>query len=148
MAEFAKRRCWPNSDSAFGYFVVRAATRRGANLTMVNTPLGVQHYPWPVYSTGRTFSNRSIVFHGAKRNTSRAWGVASRHGSGPFVHLNRTCGPCAEMGWVTHPTSRLAHWRCCGRRVRPKGAGGRRARDASSFPASSSSSTVDGMVDG
>ena len=67
--ELAKRRCWPNSDAALGLFVARSAIRRDAPLTLVNSPLGVQHYPWPVYSPTRGFSNRSIVFHGAKRNT-------------------------------------------------------------------------------
>ena len=125
--ELAKRRCWPNSDAALGLFIVRAALTRGAPLTLVNSPLGVQHYPWPVYSPNRGFSNRSIVFHGAKRNTSRAWPFAQRMSSGPFIPLNRTCGVCRDMGWVSEPGSALGGWHCCGRRV-VLGKGGRRAR--------------------
>ena len=53
-------------DSSFGLFLARAAMRHRVAVTLVNTPLGVQHFPWPVYSD-RGFSNRSIVFHGAKR---------------------------------------------------------------------------------
>ena len=126
MAEFAKRRCWPNSDAALGLFVARAALTRKAPLTLVNSPLGVQHYPWPVYSATRGFSNKSIVFHGAKRNNSRAWPFAIRMSSGPFIPLNRTCGVCADMGWVSDPTSSLGQWRCCGRKVSTAGGKGRR----------------------
>ena len=124
--EFVKRRCWPNGDSSLGLFVVRAAMRRAARVTLVNSPFGVQHYPWPVYSAGRGFSNRSIVFHGAKRNTSRAWGVAMRQGSGAFIPVNRTCGTCAAMGWVSEPASRLGRWRCCGRHLKPSKGNNRR----------------------
>ena len=81
-------------------------------LTLVNTPLGVQHYPWPVYSAQRGFSNKSIVFHGAKRNTSRAWAYATSHASGPFIPLNRTCGRCREMGWVSAPARLLRAVAC------------------------------------
>ena len=117
IAELAKRRCWPNSDSTLGLFVARAALRHDVRVTMVNTPLGIQHFPWPVYSAERGFSNRSIVFHGAKKPTSRAWGVAEARGSGEFIPLNRTCDACAEMGWATFEPSAFLKWRCCGHRA-------------------------------
>ena len=117
--ELGKRRCWPNSDSALGLFVVMSSLSRipHTNLTLVNSPLGIQHYPWPVYSSNRGFSNRSIIFHGMKRNTSRAWAFAQSKASGPFIPLNRSCGGCGEMGWVSDPLSALRSWRCCGQRV-------------------------------
>ena len=125
LAELAKRRCWPNSDSTLGLFVARAALRRDVRVTLVNTPLGVQHFPWPVYSAERGISNRSIVFHGAKRPTSRAWGVAEARGSGAFIPLNRTCASCAEMGWVTFEPSALRQWQCCGALKLPRRAAAR-----------------------
>ena len=114
--EMAKRRCWPNSDSSLGLFVARATIRAGVNVTMVNTPLGVQHFPMPVYSAARSYSNRSIVAHGAKRPLSRMWGIAESRMSGAFIPYNRTCGACADaMGWVTYEPSAFASWQCCGR---------------------------------
>ena len=83
-------------------------------VTMVNSPFGVQHFPWPVYSAERGFTNRSIIFHGAKRPESRAWRIAEAMGSGEFIPLERTCGRCDEMGWVTFEPSVFRTWRCCG----------------------------------
>jgi len=106
----------------------------------VHTPVGVQHYPWPVYSDSKSYSNRSIVVrvrvrfrvrgrgrgspnpnpipnqaHGAKRPTSRMWAIAERRMSGAFVPFHRTCGTCAaEMGWSSYPGSVFADWQCCG----------------------------------
>ena len=131
--ETDRRSCWPNSDAALGLFVVKAALSRRRPITLVNTPIGVQHFPWPVYSEEHGFSNRSIVFHGAKRSASRAWRLAPPRASGPFIAYNRTCDACDAMGWVSLPTSELAAWRCCGTAM-PKSAraradkGGRRAR--------------------
>ena len=88
-------------------------------MTLVHTPVGVQHYPWPVYSDSKSYSNRSIVAHGAKRPTSRMWAIAERRMSGAFVPFNRTCGTCAaEMGWSSYPGSVFADWQCCGDPVR------------------------------
>ena len=109
------RACWPNSDNMLGLYVAWAAMRRGQRVTLVHTPVGVQHYPWPVYSDSKSYSNRSIVAHGAKRPTSRMWAIAERRMSGAFVPFNRTCGTCAaEMGWSSYPGSVFADWQCCG----------------------------------
>ena len=134
--ELAGRRCWPNSDAALGLYVVKAALSRRRPITLVNTPISVQHFPWPVYSKERGFSNHSIVFHlhGRKRSLSPAWRRVPPRASGPFIAYNRTCGACDAMGWVSLPTSELAAWRCCGSamkgsaRARADDKGGRRAR--------------------
>ena len=78
-------------------------------MTLVHTPVGVQHYPWPVYSDSKSYSNRSIVAHGAKRPTSRMWAIAERRMSGAFVPFHRTCGtyapPTPNHNHNLHPTS-------------------------------------------
>ena len=96
--ETDRRSCWPNSDAALGLFVVKAALSRRRPITLVNTPIGVQHFPWPVYSEEHGFSNRSIVFHGAKRSASRAWRLA------PRSQLVLKCGQLASCDAGFH------HW--------------------------------------
>ena len=107
---------WPNSDNVFGFHVARAGLRRRQPVTLVNTPMMSQHYPWPVYSRN-AFGNHSIVLHGAKRATSRLWTFAQRRSSGPFIPLSRECDSCSRMGWSTYPGSEFGSWQCCGARV-------------------------------
>ncbi|KAL1515704.1 hypothetical protein AB1Y20_002320 [Prymnesium parvum] len=114
--EFLRRACWPNSDNTLGFHVARAGLNRNIQITLVNTPMMGQHYPWPVYSR-RPFGNHSIVLHGAKRPTSRLWAFAQGRSTGPFVHRVRECDSCHRMGWSTYPGSKFRKWQCCGDRL-------------------------------
>ena len=120
--ELQRRACWPNGDNVLALHVAWAAMRHGERVTLINTPPGEQHYAWPVYSDARSYSNKTIVAHGAKRPSSRMWGVAVQRMSGAFVPFHRTCGTCgggggagSGMGWSSYPGSMFASWQCCGR---------------------------------
>jgi hypothetical protein len=54
--------CFPMGDSVFGFWLSAISRERKVNLTLVNSPLGVQHFAWGSWQ----FSNRSIVLHGAR----------------------------------------------------------------------------------
>ena len=117
--ELQKRACWPNGDNVLGLYAVWAALRRRRSVTLVHSPVGYQHHPWPVYSNSRSYTNRSIVAHGAKRPSSRMWPAAEARMSGAFIPFNRTCGTCgAEMGWSSYPGSAFGTWQCCGEPLR------------------------------
>lgn len=112
--------CFPMGDSVFGFWIA-AMAREGhmPNLTLVNSPLGIQHLPWPSWQ----FDNRSIVLHGLKGAHNPFWKYASRRARGRFVPTPRVCDTCSQMGWVTYPGSFARDWRCCGDRApRPSGA--------------------------
>ena len=105
--------CFPMADAVIGYWLYAVASARRLRVTLVNSPLGVQHLPWPSWS----FGNRSIVLHGLKEASSPFWAHAARSSSGPFEPTARTCDSCAAMGWSTWPGSVVHAWRCCGERV-------------------------------
>ena len=110
--------CFPMGDSVFGFWVSDVLRARHEALNIVDSPLFVQHHPWPTYTRGH-MSNRSIVLHDLKNPNSSAWSFAARMSSGPFQPTRRTCRTCEDMGWVTWPGSAAVRdgWRCCGKPV-------------------------------
>lgn len=75
---------------------------------------------WPVYSEAKSYTNRTIVAHGAKRPGSRMWEWARARTAGTFVPWNRTCGACAgQMRWSSYPGSYFGGWQCCGAQMAP-----------------------------
>lgn len=112
--------CTPVVDSILGYWVAATALAANASVTLVNSPRGKQHLPWPSWG----FGNHSIVVHGLRSSRQDAFrSNAVRNGGGDFVPTPRTCDSCRAMGWTTWPGTPLHDWRCCG--VRHPG-GGRR----------------------
>ena len=105
--------CFPMGDSVFGFWLSEISRRHHIRLTLVNSPLGVQHFAWGSWS----FGNRSIVLHGLKGPNNPFWDFAMRRGSGPYIEYPRECDTCASMGWSTWPGSIVNEWTCCGRRV-------------------------------
>jgi hypothetical protein len=103
--------CFPMGDSVFGFWLSAISRERRVELTLVNSPLGVQHFAWGSWQ----FSNRSIVLHGLKGPNNPFWDFAMRRGSGPFVPYPRVCDTCARMGWSSWPESVVNGWRCCGK---------------------------------
>ena len=112
--------CYPMSDSVLGYWVSAVARAQRQPLTLVDSPINVQHHPWPTYTTG-VFSNRSIVLHNLKDPNSSVWEFAARRSAGPFEPIKkRVCRSCTAMGWATWPRrdrpedDAASSWRCCG----------------------------------
>ena len=109
--------CWPVGDSIIGHWVSHIGVERNESITLVNTPLMVQHHPWPSSIRGR-FGNTSIVLHGLKKpGHERFRELAIARGSGAFVPYPRVCDTCVRMGWSTWPNSPMGAWQCCGARV-------------------------------
>ena len=121
--------CWPMGDSVFGLWITQIAQARSTRITLVHTPIRIQHFPWPSWH----FSNSSIVMHGLKggceangkggctpndKGTIEFRRSAQAHGTGPFVAWPRECDTCERMGWSTYPGSHLNRWRCCGQRTK------------------------------
>ena len=82
-------------------------------MTLVNSPLGSQQFPWASWR----FGNRSIVLHGLKGAHNPFWGYARDRAGAAFEPTRRVCATCAEMGWSTWPGSAVNAWRCCGAAV-------------------------------
>lgn len=109
--------CWPVGDSIIGHWISHIGVERNESITLVNTPLMVQHHPWPSSIRGR-FGNTSIVLHGLKKPAhERFREMAIARGSGQFVPYPRVCDTCVRMGWSTWPNSPMGSWQCCGARV-------------------------------
>ena len=111
--------CFPMGDSVVGYWISEAVRAHAVRLTLVNTPMMVQHHPWITYSRG-AFGNSSIVLHPIKNaNDTRLWGFAARRSAGPFQPTRRRCRSCSEMGWSTWASREASEWQCCGEEARP-----------------------------
>lgn len=107
--------CFPMGDSVFGFWLSAISRERGVNLTLVNSPLGIQHFAWGSWQ----FSNRSIVLHGLKGANNPFWDFAMKKGSGAFVPYPRVCDTCKRMGWSSWSGSVVNGWRCCGKAEGP-----------------------------
>lgn len=113
----ASKSCWPGGDVTLGWWVASIALCRRLNVTLVNSPMGVQHHIWP--SSSRPADNRTVVVHKVphrrhKRTGVDMWAEVASRTSGGFEPSPRRCGLCGEVGWVSWPDSPLARWRCCG----------------------------------
>jgi hypothetical protein len=113
------KACFPMGDSVLGLWVLGAAAAARRSVTLVNTPIGLQHHPWVTYTRG-AFGNSSIVLHPLKNANHSAWGFAARRSAGRFVPVRRRCGPCREMRWSSYAGSPVNDWRCCGMVASPR----------------------------
>ena len=113
--------CWPPGDAAVAIWVATASAEVRRPVTLVSTPMFVQHHPWPQHS--RPLTNASIVLHGLKSGkqatVASQTAAAIRAMGGAFEGTVRTCGSCLAMGWSSWPGSRINNWTCCGRTRRP-----------------------------
>ena len=78
-------------------WVATASAEVRRPVTLVSTPMFVQHHPWPQHS--RPLTNASIVLHGLKSKRSETYREqAIAQASGPFEPLQRRCGRALVFG--------------------------------------------------